>query len=80
MRGKPTQFNDLATAFRNAAPYINVVYVFISAVILFTGAGWWLDTKFDTKPILLLIGLFAGLITGFYYLLKVVNKLEKTGK
>jgi F0F1-type ATP synthase assembly protein I len=80
MRGKPTSLNDLATAFRNAAPYINVVYVFISSVILLTGAGWWLDTQFQTKPVLLLIGVLAGLITGFYYLLKVVNKLEKSGK
>jgi len=80
MRGKPTGLNDLASAFRTAAPYINVVYVFISAVILFTAGGWWLDTFFHTKPVLLLIGVFTGLITGFYHLLKVVNKLEKSGK
>jgi len=80
MRGKPTGLNDLATAFRNAAPYINVVYVFISAIIMFTAGGWWLDVQLHTKPVFLLIGVFAGLITGFYYLLKVVNKLEKSGK
>ena len=80
MREKPTGFTDLATAWRTAAPYINVVYVFIAAVLMFTGGGWWLDIQLNTKPVLLLIGLFAGLITGFYHLLKVVNKLEKSAK
>jgi F0F1-type ATP synthase assembly protein I len=80
MTGKPTDPNNLSSAFRSAAPYINVVYVFISSVLMFGAAGWWLDSEFDTQPLLIIIGLFAGLISGFYYLLKVIKQLERSNR
>ena len=40
---------------------------FIGACILLgTVAGLWLDTKFDTKPVFIILGLFLGLaMAGF---------------
>lgn len=29
-------------------------------------AGWWLDSKLNTEPILLLVGLLLGIIVAFY--------------
>jgi len=38
------------------------------AVLLFLGAGAWLDSKLGTAPVLTLIGAFVGGAAGFYNL------------
>jgi F0F1-type ATP synthase assembly protein I len=38
------------------------------AVLLFMGAGAWLDSKLGTAPILMVIGAFVGGAAGFYNL------------
>jgi ATP synthase protein I len=38
------------------------------SVLLFFGAGWWLDTKLGTAPWLALGGAFLGGAAGFYHL------------
>jgi F0F1-type ATP synthase assembly protein I len=37
-------------------------------VLLFLGAGAWLDTKLGTAPVLMAIGAFVGAGAGFYSL------------
>jgi len=68
--------SDLAKAFRKAAPYINSTYVLIAAVALFGLLGWWLDSYTETKPLFFILGLFAGLFTGFYNFYKVIKQLN----
>jgi F0F1-type ATP synthase assembly protein I len=75
-RGKPSAFGDLANSYRKAAPYINATYVLIAAIAFFGVIGWWLDTKFITKPLFFIIGLLGGLATGFYQFFKLLKKLE----
>ena len=56
---------------------------FIAACILLgTLAGLWLDGKLNTKPFLMIVGLFAGLVVaafGVYQMLKPLmsNKQDK---
>ena len=69
--------SDLASAFRKAAPYINSTYVIIAAVALFGLLGYWLDTYTDTAPLFFIIGLFLGMITGFYNFFKVIQQLNR---
>jgi len=69
--------NEAFSAYRKAAPYINAIYAFIGAVILFGFIGWWLDQKFRSEPLFILSGLFLGLGLGFYSLIKTAKKLEK---
>ena len=38
------------------------------SVLLFLGGGAWLDSKFGTSPLLLLVGAFVGAGAGFYSL------------
>ena len=45
------------------------------AVMVFI--GYWLDSKFDTKPILTLVFSFLGVIVGMYQFLKTVIKSDK---
>ena len=42
--------------------------------------GWWLDGKFDTKPILTIIGLFLGFGSGLFHLYKAALDLENKEK
>jgi F0F1-type ATP synthase assembly protein I len=73
----PDGMNDGVRAYRKAAPYVNAVYVFISAIMLFGFIGWWLDKNLQSAPWFMLIGMFAGFGVGFYSLIKTVQKLEK---
>lgn len=38
------------------------------AVLFFMGAGWWLDSKLGSGPILMILGAFVGGGAGFYSL------------
>ena len=70
----------LADAYRKAAPYLNIGYVWASSVILLTLLGWFLDKHWGTRPYLTIIGAILGVVTGFYNFLKTVMSLEKKGK
>ena len=61
---------------RQAAPYINSTYVLIGAIGLFGWLGWLLDKQLDSQPLFFIIGLFAGLITGFYNFYKVLKNID----
>lgn len=42
--------------------------------------GHWLDEKFETNILFILIGIFMGLFGGFYRLFRIVAELPKPGK
>jgi F0F1-type ATP synthase assembly protein I len=70
-------FDDFAKSFRKAAPYLNSVYAFMASIGIFGYMGYWADAKFETRPLLLLIGLFIGLGIGFYQFYRVLMKQEE---
>jgi ATP synthase protein I len=39
--------------------------------------GVWLDKKFETPPVLTLIGLGMGIVAGFRNLIRAINKSKK---
>jgi F0F1-type ATP synthase assembly protein I len=39
--------------------------------------GYWLDSKFDLKPVLTIIFSFLGIIVGMYQFIKTVIKSDK---
>ncbi|HIA01244.1 MAG TPA: AtpZ/AtpI family protein [Myxococcales bacterium] len=41
-------------------------------------AGYWLDGRFDTRPVWTLIMLFLGITAGFLNLIRVVNRLDQS--
>ena len=59
---------------RRAGPAATASYTLIGAILLLGGLGYGLDRWLETSPWLLLIGLLAGLIIGFYELAKTVWK------
>lgn len=40
------------------------------------GAGYWLDSKFETGPWLMLIGLLLGVVAGFKGLIKTARQVN----
>lgn len=78
MDQKPTsEIGGFANSYRKAMPYINIFYVLAAAMALLGWLGWLADAKFQTKPVFFLIGLFSGMILGFYNLFKLLKNLEK---
>jgi F0F1-type ATP synthase assembly protein I len=56
------------------ATAIGACYALIGAIMLLGGVGFLADRYFATPPWCLLIGLIAGLVTGFYQLARVVRR------
>ncbi len=47
------------------------------AIVIGLGIGYWLDKKFDTQPVLLLIGLAFGIAAGFSNIYRAGQKGKK---
>ena len=73
---KPVQ-SEIRQAFQRAEPYLNMGYVLIGSIGLFGFIGYWLDQKFNIKPLGILTGLFLGLALGFYHLIKSIQDIAK---
>lgn len=54
-----------------SAPAAGAAYSLIGGIILFGGIGYALDRWLETDPWLFVGGLIAGMVVGFYELVKV---------
>ncbi|TDI91341.1 MAG: AtpZ/AtpI family protein [Caldithrix sp.] len=52
--------------------YFDLGFRFALAIILGTGGGYWLDLKFHTLPLFLIIGLSIGATSGFLTIYRTV--------
>lgn len=50
------------------------------SVVLALLAGWWLDQRLGTEPILMLVMLGFGLVAGFRGMLRSVHRAERAAK
>jgi len=57
---------------RQSSPAATASYTLITSVLLFSIIGWYIDSLNGLSPIGILIGLFIGLIIGFYHLAKTI--------
>lgn len=55
---------------------------FAVSILIGIGGGYWLDTKINTLPIFLIVGLLLGLTSGFLTLYRAVypNETRKSDK
>ena len=61
---------------------VGVGFFIGGSILLGVVGGRWLDTKFNTEPVWMLVGLFLGLIIAFYGVYRMVlpfmsNKRDK---
>jgi F0F1-type ATP synthase assembly protein I len=61
-------------AYRAAAPYLNLGWTFLAAILVWGGLGWLADRWLGTEPLLLTVGCVVGIVAGFVHLVLVVKK------
>jgi F0F1-type ATP synthase assembly protein I len=57
---------------QRSGPAAAASYALIGAIVLLGGLGYLADWRFGTAPWLLLAGLLAGIVVGFYQLARAV--------
>jgi ATP synthase protein I len=67
-----------------AARFLGIGFYIAFCIVIGVLGGLWLDRKFHTEPIFLLIGLVLGLVSAFWgmyqMLLPLINENIKQGK
>ncbi len=72
------QTGKALSSFAQAGGYIGSGFQFAAAIAVGLFAGWWLDAKLGTSPLLLIAGCLAGAVSGFWYLVRSLG--GSTGK
>ncbi|MCX7835457.1 MAG: AtpZ/AtpI family protein [bacterium] len=49
----------------------------LAMIAVFALLGWWLDSLWNTKPYLLMIGALLGSVAGIYNFIRAVQKLNQ---
>jgi F0F1-type ATP synthase assembly protein I len=73
-KARPPGFGQIT---RDIAPYLTLGMQLAAAVILFFLIGWWVDTRLETEPLFMLIGVGLGFLGGMIKFLKSVTELSK---
>lgn len=58
-------------------PYLNMGMQLVVTIAVMALLGWWLDTKFDTEPWLLVVFSFLGAIAGMVTFIKTALRSGK---
>ena len=66
--------------FKELAPYLNIGSQLAITVSLGVLLGWWLDGKFDTKPILIISCSLFAVAVAMYNFFKTIANAEKRKK
>lgn len=75
-KGPETDLKKSAADKSNPSPtaMLGLGFEFAGVVFVFCLGGWWLDSKFGTSPILLILGLLISMTGGFYKLWRLGKK------
>lgn len=65
---------------RQMAPYLNLGAQMAVTILVLGGAGWWIDSKWQTTPWGLIIGLMLGSALGLTQFLRMIQQLLKRPK
>jgi F0F1-type ATP synthase assembly protein I len=60
-----------------ALRFIGVGWFIAISILLGVGGGLWLDNKFGTRPILVIVGLIFGLFVAFYGVYRMLLPLMR---
>ncbi len=72
--------SSLNKTYQDVAPYMGLGTQLAATIILMFFLGRWLDEKFNTTPILMIVFSFFGGFAGIYNLIKTVTKLNEEKK
>lgn len=69
--------NETGKTIRELGYFASLGMSMAFAIVIGLGIGYWLDKKFDTQPVLLLIGLAFGIAAGFSNIYRAGQKGKK---
>ncbi len=58
---------------KQAGPAASASYGLVASILLFTFIGWYIDSNNDTSPFWVIVGIFIGILVGFYHLIKTMS-------
>ena len=58
---------------KQAGPAASASYSLVASILLFTFIGWYIDSNNDTSPFWVIVGIFIGILVGFYQLIKTMT-------
>ncbi len=67
-----SSLKNLSEVYRELSPYLNIGYIFVVVVLLFTYIGYKVDEWKGTAPWFTLLGAILGIVVGFYQFFKIV--------
>lgn len=67
----------VTAAYAQAERYVALGLQFAASILLGVGAGYWLDVRLGTGPVLLLAGAFGGAVAGFWAMYRSLMDMEK---
>ena len=73
----------ISDSYKNVGPYLGLGTQLAATIILMFFLGRWLDSKFNTTPIMILVCSFIGGFAGVYNFIRIVielNEKKKIGK
>jgi F0F1-type ATP synthase assembly protein I len=74
---------NLSDSYKSVGPYLGLGTQLAATIILMFFLGRWLDSKFNSTPLMILICSFLGGFAGIYNFIKTVlelNEKKKIGK
>lgn len=80
MAQQPPGRDSGSGAMKSAQPYIDAAWQLAGSMVVLTLAGVWLDRKFDTSPLWVLVGALLGIGAGMYSFLRRVMYLAEQDK
>ncbi|MHB8930501.1 MAG: AtpZ/AtpI family protein [Melioribacteraceae bacterium] len=70
----------ISQSFRNVGPYLGLGTQLAASIILMFFLGRWLDSKFNSTPLMILICSFIGGFAGIYNFIHTVLQLNQKKK
>lgn len=72
-RKKSGVVDSFSKSMKEMAPFMNIGLQMSIPIVLFVFLGYWLDNKFNSSPLFILIMSALGLFAGFYHFFKAVK-------
>ncbi|MHB8906084.1 MAG: AtpZ/AtpI family protein, partial [Melioribacteraceae bacterium] len=70
----------ISQSFKNVGPYLGLGTQLAASIILMFFLGRWLDSKFNSTPLMILICSFIGGFAGIYNFIHTVLQLNQKKK
>ena len=66
-------FESFHKIIKQSGPAASASYGLVASILIFTSIGWYVDLNNNTSPVWVLVGIFLGILIGFYQLIKTMS-------